>query len=318
MQIIKSTDPIAVEHPVMLLYGQPGIGKSTLGYSAADPLLLDFDAGAHRAANRRDTLRIDTWADVEELLRSKSQLEPYQSVVLDTVGRSLDLLSVDIIEQNPKYNRDGALTLQGYGVLKTRFRLLMTQLRSLGKDIVLLAHTREEKDGDVTVMRPDIIGASYQEVMKLADFVGFVYMRGRERVIDFSPTDRWTGKNPAQWKPIVLPPLDKATAVLEGLIVQGRQALGQISAQSATLAQQVTDWKAQIATFTSADEFTRGRAELERLPEIARAQLRGPFKAAADALGMTWDKTQKVYVAPPPKANGAVSTVPVTASDLVW
>ena len=58
MHIIKATDAIAVEHPVLLIFGQPGIGKTSLAYSAADPLVLDFDQGAHRAANRRDTLAI--------------------------------------------------------------------------------------------------------------------------------------------------------------------------------------------------------------------------------------------------------------------
>ena len=64
MKIIKGTDSISVEHPVFLIFGQPGIGKSSLGYSTKDPLLLDFDKGAHRAANRRDSLVIDGWKDV--------------------------------------------------------------------------------------------------------------------------------------------------------------------------------------------------------------------------------------------------------------
>ena len=164
MHIIKSTDAILVEHPVTLIFGQPGIGKSTLGYSAKDPLLLDLDQGAHRAANRRDTLKVTTWADVAELAESRAALEPYATVVVDTVGRLLDLIAADIIEANPKNARDGALTLQGYGVLKTRFRTWLTQIRTWGKDVVLLAHHREEKDGDLTILRPDIIGASYGEV----------------------------------------------------------------------------------------------------------------------------------------------------------
>ena len=36
MKIVKATEPITVEHPVFLIFGQPGIGKSSLGYSAAD------------------------------------------------------------------------------------------------------------------------------------------------------------------------------------------------------------------------------------------------------------------------------------------
>src|SRR5438132_316006 len=226
MHIIKATDPIAVEHPVFCWFGQPGIGKSSLGYSTTDPLLLDFDSGAHRASHRRDTLLIATWADVADLMASSTALDPYRTIVVDTVGRCLDLLTAHINEQSPKYARDGNLTQQGWGVLKVRFRTWMTQLRTLGKDVVLIAHQKEDKDGDTTIVRPDITGGSFGEVMKTADFVGFVYMRGKDRVIDFNPTDRWLGKNPAGWKPLLVPPVEKASAFMADLFVQGRAALG--------------------------------------------------------------------------------------------
>ena len=67
-RIIKATDPITVEHPLFLIVGQPGIGKSSLGYSCAEPLLLDFDGGAYRAVNRRDTWPISAWSDAAMLL----------------------------------------------------------------------------------------------------------------------------------------------------------------------------------------------------------------------------------------------------------
>lgn len=316
MHIIKASEPIPVEHPVVCIFGQPGIGKSSLGYSAADPLLLDLDQGAHRAINRRDTLKVTTWADVAELVTTPAALAPYQTLVVDTVGRLLDLITADILEGTPKLGRDGTLTLQGYGALKTRFRTFMTQLRTLGKDVVLLAHLKEEKDGDVTVMRPDIIGASYGEVMKVSDCVGYMAMQGRSRVVDFSPTDRWVGKNPAQWKPIVVPAAAQATTVLATLIDQVRSALGAISTASAVQAQQVTDWRAAIETYTLPEEFTRASVAMATQPEIVKAQVRPAFQARLTALGLTFDKATKQYVAPAPAPPPVVAHTPAT--DLVW
>ena len=97
MRIIKATDSIPVDHPVFLVFGQPGIGKSTLAYSTRDALLLDFDKGAHRAANRRDTLVVDTWADVTEFMNAGAGLDPYASISVDTAGRCLDVMTADII-----------------------------------------------------------------------------------------------------------------------------------------------------------------------------------------------------------------------------
>ena len=44
LRIVRATEPIPVDHPVLLLFGQPGIGKTSLAFSAKRPLLLDFDA----------------------------------------------------------------------------------------------------------------------------------------------------------------------------------------------------------------------------------------------------------------------------------
>src|SRR5215831_4726347 len=197
MRIVKGTEVIQIQHPVILLYGQPGVCKSSLGFSAKNPLTLDADRGAHRAINRRDALVVDTWEDIAAL--NADVLAPYSTIVPDTVGRVLDFIEADIKENDPKKFYSGALNLQGWGVLKSRVRGQATQIRMYGKDLLMIAHDKEDKDGDTRIVRPDIQGGSYAEVMKIADCVGYCYMRGKDRILDFSPSDRWVGKNPGQW-----------------------------------------------------------------------------------------------------------------------
>lgn len=298
MKIIKATDSIPVEHPVFLIFGQPGIGKSSLGYSAHDPLTLDFDRGAHRAANRRDTLVIDTWADVTELTEHANALVPYATIVVDTVGRCLDLMSTDIIAGNPKTGRDGNLSLQGYGVLKARFRLWIAQLRTLGKDVVLLAHDKEEGDADSKSVRPDITGGSYAEVMKVSDCVGYAYMAGKNRVLDFNPTEKWIGKNPAGWPPFVVPPVGKARTFLADRIADARRALGAMSDDSAQATQQVETWRQRIAAFTTAAEYNAAIPEIKKLSALLQPQVAKLLIDVAQSAGIPFDKKAKVFVAP--------------------
>ncbi len=300
MRIIRSTEAIAVAHPVFLIFGQPGIGKSSLGYSMADPLSLDFDQGAHRAANRRDTLQIGTWADVTELMTNPAALDPYASVVADTVGRCLDVMTVDIIRESPKLGPNGNLSQQGWGVLKNRFRTWAASLRALGKDVLLVAHDKEDKDGDVRVVRPDIVGGSYGEVLKVADFVGYVYMSGKDRVLDFNPTDRWVGKNPAGWAPFKLPPIGKAQGFMADLVEQGRAALGTISEASSKVAAQVDDWRAAIAAYTTADEVNAAIGEALKLSAILAPQIKRLLMDRATALQLVWLPAKKRFTEPAP------------------
>lgn len=297
MRIIRATETITVEHPVFLIFGQPGICKTSLAYSAKDPLLLDFDNGAHRAVNRRDTLLINGWPDVQELMTDPSALAPYATVIPDTVGRCLDLMAVHIIAENPKLAQDGNnLNQRGWGKLKTDFRTWMTQLRALGKDVALVAHDKEDKDGDTRTVRPDIVGGSLGEVLKTADFIGYLYMNGRSRVLDFNPCDRWFGKNPAGWKPFIVPEEGKATTFLADLMDRGREALGKISERSVKATEQVSDWRSAIETYTAPDECTRALREIEKLDPLTGPQAKKLLWDRAKALGLTYDLQTKRFV----------------------
>ena len=49
MSLIKKPSELAIPSTVkMMIYGQAGMGKSTLALSAPKPLLLDFDNGVKR------------------------------------------------------------------------------------------------------------------------------------------------------------------------------------------------------------------------------------------------------------------------------
>lgn len=309
MRIIKATEAIEVSHPVFLIFGQPGIMKTSLAYSTKDPLLLDFDSGAHRAANRRDTLQITSWADVAELMSNKQALEPYATVIPDTVGRCLDVMTADIIRETPKLGPNGNLSQQGWGVLKNRFRTWTSSLRALGKDVLLVAHDKEDKDGDTRIVRPDIVGGSYGEVMKIADFVGYAYMAGKDRVLDFNPTDRWVGKNPAGWAPFKVPPVGKAQGFMADLFDQGRAALGSISEASAIVANQVDEWRTAISDFTSAEEFNRAIPQIKKLSTVIAPQVSKLLLDAAQAKGVPFDKSLKAFVAPAPAPDSLLESV---------
>jgi hypothetical protein len=297
MRIIKAVEAIPVEHPVFLIFGQPGIGKTSLGYSCRDPLLRDYDRGAHRAANRRDTLLIESWADVVAS-NDAAVLAPYASVVEDTVGRCLDFITANIAETEPKKAPGGNLSLQGFGALKTRFRQHIVTLRTQGKDVLLIAHDKEDKDGDTRIVRPDITGGSYSEVMKVADFVGYLSMNGRDRVLDFNPTDRWVGKNPAGWAPFKVPAVTKATTFMAELYDRGREALGKISDESATVAALVADWRTRLANMTTPKELTDAIKPANELSATVMPQVKKLMKDRAEALHFTFDPQAHAFVAP--------------------
>lgn len=180
-----------------LIYGQPGLGKTTFALSAPNPVLLDFDNGVHRVnpAHQKDTLQITSWQDCLDELAAGT-FAPYQTIVIDTAGKMLDYLGSYIISKNPKMGRaNGALTLQGYGERKGEFSGFIKTISTMGKHIIFIAHEKEEKDGDTNYKRPEIGGSSGNDLYKELDLIGYMEAIGKKRTISFLPQEKYYAKN---------------------------------------------------------------------------------------------------------------------------
>lgn len=198
MGLIKKPNELTVKANLSaMIYGQPGMGKTTLALSAPTPLLLDFDGGVHRvnAAHRVDTVQITKWEEVNEVL-SSPEAANYATYVIDTAGKMLSFMDVYIMQNNPKLRKsDGTLSLQGYGVRKNMFIDFVKRITIMGKSVIFVAHEREEKVGDEKQIRPEIGGSSAGDLIKELDLVGYMEAIGKKRTISFNPCEKFYGKN---------------------------------------------------------------------------------------------------------------------------
>jgi len=310
LRIIRSTEPIEVQHPITLIYGQPGIGKSSLFFSADNSVLLNFDSESAlaRTVNRGDAIDVLTTVKLRALMEHPEILDPFATIGIDTAGRAVEVMSQLIIEDNPKCGQaDGSLTLKGFGSLKQSFNSWTGKLRAMGKDLVFISHQKEDKNGDTVFVRPDITGGSKDTMLRLADFVGYLYMNGKHRVLDFNPTEAWFGKNPACWAPFKVPPPEKATAFLAKLLADGKASLGKVSEASAIVARQVEEWRQQIQTFRTPHEFNRAIPEIQKLAPAPLAQVKKVLIERANVLQMTFDKATNQFVGPEPQPQAVVT-----------
>ena len=291
LRIIRSTDPITVSRVNLCIYAAPGLGKTSISFTADKPLLLDFDRGAHRAANRKDTVQVDRWEDVASI--TADDLADFNTVVVDTAGRALDVLTADIIRRNPKAGRGGALTLQGYGTLKAEFVAWLKHLNSLGKDVVLIAHMDEQRNGDEIIERLDVQGGSKVEIYKAADAMGRLSIRDGKRMLNFSPTDSQFGKNPGQLDPLEVPHPERAPEFLAGVIQQIKDKLNAMTEDQREAQAALEKWRTNLADVEDADG-------INGLLDAAKSSSRAAqilLHDRATALGLTFDKKVGEYVA---------------------
>lgn len=309
MGMIKKPSELSVKGTLsVLIYGQPGIGKTTFGVSAPDAVLFDYDGGVQRinGAHQVPTLQPTSWEDTNIALQEiQNEMPEVKTIVIDTVGKMLDYMSAYIIKTDSKMAmRDGSLSLKGYGVRKTMFVNFIKQLALMGKNVVFIAHEREERRGDETFKRPEIGGSSANDLIKELDLVGYMYAVGKERVITFDPAEYYYAKNtcnlPAAIKlPVVVDEQGKGTSniAFSNIVKQYKVAQEKRQEMTAEYEALLGVIDETVAVATDADSLNEVMAKVFGFEPIYDSFLRAQRAVAGKGkeLGLTYNKIAKRY-----------------------
>lgn len=310
MGLIKKPNKLTVKSTLSaLIYGQPGMGKTTLALSAPHPLLLDFDGGIHRvnAAHRVDTVQITKWEEVDEVLTSE-EIEEYKTIVIDTAGKMLSFMDKYIMQNNPKMKKaDGTLSLQGYGVRKNMFINFVNQVTLMGKSVIFVAHEREEKNGDEKQIRPEIGGSSAGDLIKELDLVGYMEAIGKKRTISFNPCEKFYGKNTCNLpERMEIPVIIDAQGNPNGkndFMTKVIKSYSSYQAKQTELSNEYEDLleviKAQIECVTDMDTANEVMSSIAGMQHIFDSKLQAGMllNKRCKELGLKFDKIKKQYVA---------------------
>ena len=295
----------------MLIAGYPGIGKSTLALSAPRPRPIDVDFGLDRIAPRYRKPYIQP-KSYDEILEDLTPLnvKDFDTLVFDTGGKLISLMSQWAIKKDVKYGqRDGSLSLKGYGFIGREFQRLMDYcFYELDKHIVVVFHAIEEKDGDNTRLRIKVEGQTKNNVWEPMDLGGFVEIQGNNRTIGFSNCERYFAKGTrgihGVWQVPELGP-DKPNDFLTRLFAQYNALSAAEVAQNAEEQEAyeaaMAEGREIVAGITDADSANAAMSKIKAVNHAltSKKEVNAAFNAKIKELGLFYDKVLKKYTPAP-------------------
>ncbi len=310
--MIKKANTVPTEDKKIriLIAGYPGIGKSTLALSAPKPLHIDIDHGIDRIEPRyrADYIQPKTYDEVLGDLVPEN-LTDYDTLVFDTGGKLISLMSLWAIKKDPKYGqRDGSLSLKGYGFVGKEFTRLMDYcFYELKKHIVMVFHAIEDKDGDQTRLRIKVEGQTKNNVWETQDLGGFVEMVGNDRTIGFSNCEKYFAKGTRGVSGVMrIPALgpttqnDFLTKLFEQYNARSAEEVAQQAAQKKIYDEAMEAVNTLVLTITDAES---ANAAVPLFKGIAHAltserEFALIWNARIKELGLSYDKVLQMYTAP--------------------
>ncbi len=221
------TRETATRAPKGIVYGPPGVGKTTFGASTGG-VVVDTENGIPQGLDVLHTPYLDSWPKIESCLSSiLSVQDKPQAIVVDTVDWMLRRIEEHVAGTDGStkgMNETLNLSHKGYGngqaVLKNYvYQYLLPTLDKLtvaGVAIVLLAHTERRElttqDG-ATFERsmPQLHKVVSNAVIEWSDFIGAACMQAGQRTLVLQETGQLIAKNrygitnpvPLDWNSLV-------------------------------------------------------------------------------------------------------------------
>lgn len=306
MSLIRKSTELTIPSTVkMMIYGQAGMGKSTLALSAPAPLLLDFDNGVKRInmvhLDGVDTVQVSTWQDVQMVLQEN--LSAYRTIVVDTIGKMMDyIISYKCGNRQP--------SIKDWSGINAEFAWFTQALSRLNKHVVFVAHRDTRKEGDDTVFIPSLREKTYNSIVTELDLLGYLEMKSDKgvvkRTITFDPTNRNDGKNTCNLPSVMEVPtiLDRAgnpTApnrfVTDRIINPYLTMLAVKEEERKKYDEVVTLIREQVEEITDAASANDFASRINDFAHVGSSKnlARSLFAAKVKELGLKYDSEAKTY-----------------------
>lgn len=209
LNFLKASDMSQANGLVMLIYGLPGVGKTTLAASAQDSefgrdvAIIDCD-GSVKALEDRDDILVHRLGKYRELTDAadgiRSGAYPFKTVVIDNLSEAQ---ARDMEEITKAEGRLGKPERQDWGLSGNHLSQMMRAYRDLAYgpraiNVIFTCHLKEERDaqGNILAQRPSLTPSIVNIAAGAVDVIGLLEFKPKtgQRVLKLGGSALFVGK----------------------------------------------------------------------------------------------------------------------------
>jgi len=184
----------------MLVYGQPGVGKTTFAAKSPNPLILDFESGTMSVRNMDVSIATPrSLEDIQKVIK-KAQKSGFETLVIDsTTEMSRHFMNQVMGEMTRKDPRKSLFspTLEAWGMVTEMMRFVTRVARDAEMHTVFVALETMEKSekSDKVFAKPSLTPKVGEDMTAYVDIVGRLTMAKKERVLLLDPSSEYIAKD---------------------------------------------------------------------------------------------------------------------------
>ena len=186
----------------LAIFGQQGVGKTTLAYNVCHKLLGDnyviFNCGKEDGIKALpDAIYYDcpTWDEFDEIIteivdeRTSDNYKDLKVVVLDTIDEIFNMAEIEVIRLAKKKKPDITTINEAFGGfgagLKKAEELVLDalwRLKSVGINVFVIGHTKNKtmvdvvNDGEYDILTSNLSNRYFSEIATKMDVIGICYV----------------------------------------------------------------------------------------------------------------------------------------------
>lgn len=200
-----------IEDYLILIFGQPKIGKSTFCASMPDPIFIATEAGLNSLEVYQ--LPVTNWAEFLEACGEVKSSDRFSTVVVDTIDNAY-VFCMEFVGEKYGFRHPSDLEYgKGWHLVQQEFKRVIGKLSQGPRGVVLVSHSQDvtlkTSTSEITKAVPTLSGKVRDFLLGLSDIILYAEIittkEGSKRVLHTAPSENYEAGDRTGRLPEVLP-----------------------------------------------------------------------------------------------------------------